>query len=102
MKTRRTTASSMTIAKPQTEALVEESSEDMAYVSETDLDITEVETVPYTSSQRQGTEDQRSEAVQDHSRLMNVRQKTEKDEVHVPEASDEDDALQLVRDIFFT
>ncbi|XP_035801607.2 uncharacterized protein si:ch211-127m7.2 [Amphiprion ocellaris] len=79
--------------------LEEESSDggddlDMTYVSETDLDITEVETVPYTTSPHHaGSEGQRSEPVQDHVDLEAEKRK---------EQPQEDDALRLVREIFFT
>ncbi|XP_022069404.2 cell cycle regulator of non-homologous end joining [Acanthochromis polyacanthus] len=79
--------------------LKEESSDggddpDMTYVSETDLDITEVEMVPYTTSpQHPGSTGQRSEPVQDHTDLDAEKRK---------EQPQEDDALRLVREIFFT
>lgn len=106
-------ASSKTTAKQV--ALEEESSDcgdaqDMTYVSETDLDITEVETVPYAKSpQRQGPEGQRSGPDRDHGGPMNVGKEAEKKEEHsqvpaeaAPAAAEEDDALRLVREIFFT
>lgn len=102
-------ASSKTPAKQV--ASEEESSDcggarDSTYVSETDLDITEVETVPYTKSpQRQGPEGRRSGPDQDHGGPMNVGLEAEKKEEHsqMPaEAAEEDDALRLVREIFFT
>ncbi|GAA6228999.1 uncharacterized protein si:ch211-127m7.2 [Lates japonicus] len=111
VKIREKPASSKTKAKPVTEALEEESSEctddqEMTYVSETDLDITEVETVPYTRSQQhQGPESQGSGPAQDHSGPMNVEPEAEKREERsqMPaDAAEEDDALRLVREIFFT
>lgn len=80
--------------------------QETAYVSETDLDITESETVPYTGSpQCQGPEGQRSGPVQDHGSLRNVGLEAERKVEHsqVPaDAGEEDDALQLVREIFFS
>ncbi|KAM7396599.1 hypothetical protein PAMP_019632 [Pampus punctatissimus] len=110
VKMRRKTATSKTISKPVTEALKEESSDcgdaqESMYVSETDLDITEVQTVPYTEiPQHQGSQGQRSEPVQEHSSLVNVGLQAEKRETHsqMPEDAVEDDALRLVREIFFT
>ncbi|KAM7414428.1 hypothetical protein PAMA_019311 [Pampus argenteus] len=110
MMMRKAASSKMKMMKPATEALKEESSDcgdaqESMYVSETDLDITEVQTVPYTEiPQHQGSQGQRSEPVQDHSSLVNAGQQTEKRETHLqmPEDAVEDDALRLVRDIFFT
>ncbi|XP_070764109.1 uncharacterized protein [Enoplosus armatus] len=110
VKMRKTPASSKMIAKPVT---LEESSSDCGdaegttYVSETDLDITEVETVPFTKSpQSQGPEGQRPGPVQDHGGLMNVGLEAEKKEEHsqmpADAAEEDDDALRLVREIFFT
>uniref|UniRef100_UPI0037E7FB8A uncharacterized protein n=1 Tax=Semicossyphus pulcher TaxID=241346 RepID=UPI0037E7FB8A len=85
-------------SKTLTEALQEDSfdcsdAQEMTYVSETDVDITEVETVPYTrSSQHQVPEGQRSgpETKKEHSQKP------------ANAAEEEDDALCLVRQIFFT
>ncbi|XP_035859218.1 uncharacterized protein si:ch211-127m7.2 isoform X2 [Sander lucioperca] len=97
------------IAKPVT--LEEESSDcgdasEKTYVSETDLDITEVETLPYTKSpQHQGPGGQESGPVQDRGGLVNVGLEAEEKEEHsqMPtEAAEEDDAMRLVREIFFT
>ncbi|KAF1386617.1 hypothetical protein PFLUV_G00096720 [Perca fluviatilis] len=97
------------IAKPVT--LEEESLDcgdapEKTYVSETDLDITEVETVPYAKSpQHQGPGGQRSGPVQDRGGLVNVGLDAEEKEEHsqMPaEAAEEDDAMRLVREIFFT
>lgn len=94
-----------------TEVLEEESSDcgdalDTTYVSETDLDITEVETLPYTKSpQHQGPEGQTSGPVQDHGGVMNVELEAEKREAcpqMKADAAEEDDSLRLVREIFFT
>lgn len=80
--------------------------QETVYVSETDLDITELETVQYTeSAERQGPEGQRSGPVQDHSVLRNVGLEAERKVEHsqVPaDAGEKDDALQLVREIFFS
>ncbi|XP_071357378.1 uncharacterized protein [Trachinotus anak] len=113
VKIREKPASSKTKAKPVMEALEEESSDcsdaqEMTYVSETDLDITEVETVPYTESQQhRGLEAQRSGPVQNHSGVINVELEAEKREERSQMPSDageeeDDDALRLVREIFFT
>lgn len=88
--------------KPVMEASGEESSGDAdpgesTYVSESDLDITEVETLPYTESpQCQGHEGQRSGPVQN--------QRAEKEEqTHLAaEQDNDDDPFRLVREIFFT
>lgn len=104
MKMRRKSASS----KPETETLEEESldcddAQEATYVSETDLDITEVQTVPYTDiPQHQGSEGQRSEPVQDHGSLVSAGLQVERREAHSQMPEDEDDALRLVREIFFT
>ncbi|CAK6968973.1 uncharacterized protein si:ch211-127m7.2 [Scomber scombrus] len=110
VKMRVKTAASKTIAEPVMEALEEESldcvdAQEMTYVSETDLDITEVQTVPYTEiPQHQGSEGQRSEPVQDHSGPVNAGLQAEKGETQAqtPEDAVEDDSLRLVREIFFT
>ncbi|XP_070828728.1 uncharacterized protein [Chaetodon trifascialis] len=91
--------------KPVTEVLEEASSDcgdaqETTYVSETDVDMTEVEKVPYTRSpQHQGPGGQRSEPVQDHGGVMNVGLEPEKKQER---AAEDDDALRLVREIFFT
>lgn len=76
------------------------------YVSETELDITELETVPYTKSpQHQGPEVQGSGPAQDHGGVMKVGLKADRREERsqmAADAGEEDDALQLVREIFFT
>lgn len=100
-------ASSNTNKKPVTEALKEDSDDalETTYVSETDLDITEVETLTYNIPQHQGPESQRSGPVQDHSAVTKDEQETEKRE-ECPQteadAVEKDDALRLVREIFFT
>ncbi|CAJ1056878.1 uncharacterized protein si:ch211-127m7.2 [Xyrichtys novacula] len=68
--------------------------QESTYVSETDMDITEVETVPYTRSpQYQGAVGQRSGPAQG---------KTEEEHAQMPtDAAEEDDDLRLVREIFF-
>ncbi|XP_059191976.1 uncharacterized protein si:ch211-127m7.2 [Centropristis striata] len=105
VKMRENAATSKMITKPASDALEESSGcgddPDLTYVSETDLDITEVETVPYTKSpQHQASEGQRSQPVQNHGSNENVGlQDKEKEPA---EAAEEDDALRLVREIFFT
>lgn len=80
--------------------------QEATYVSESDLDITEVETLPYTRSpQNQGPEGQRSGPVQGHGSLMKAELEAEKkhERSQLPaDAAEEDDALRLVREIFFT
>ncbi|XP_045893607.1 uncharacterized protein si:ch211-127m7.2 [Micropterus dolomieu] len=108
VKMRENPASPEMIAKP---VISEEESSDCGdaqgttYISETDLDITEVETVPYTKSpQHQRPEGQRSGPVQDHTGFMNNEMADKKEECsQTPaDAAEEDDALRLVREIFFT
>lgn len=86
-----------TTFKPVTEALVEESSDsgdaqDTTYVSESDLDITEAETVPYLVS----TEDARTDKVKE------VQDENKDGGLDIQDKATEDDAFQLVKDIFFT
>lgn len=94
-------------SKPVTLPLEEESSDccddlQMAYISETDLDITEVETVPYTRSpQHPEPEGERSASAQGHCEPNHSNLKAEKESEQLHTAA-EDDALQLVREIFFT
>ncbi|XP_051239399.1 uncharacterized protein si:ch211-127m7.2 [Dicentrarchus labrax] len=111
VKMKENPSSSKTIAKLVTDALEEESSDcgdalESTYVSETDMDITEVETVPYAKSpQHQGSEGQRSGPVRDRGGVVNVGLDSEDREEHsqMPkDAVEEDDALRLVREIFFT
>ncbi|XP_061629614.1 uncharacterized protein si:ch211-127m7.2 isoform X2 [Phyllopteryx taeniolatus] len=70
-------------------ALEKEAVREETYVSETDLDVAEMETVPYTGS------DQKEE---DEARQQTA--KTEKQ--HLTENQGGDDAMRLVREIFFT
>ncbi|KAG7522907.1 hypothetical protein JOB18_033512 [Solea senegalensis] len=99
-------SSSKTKAKSVTMDLEEESSDcsaaqESTYVSETDLDITEVETVPFTMNQQQSVpEGQRSGPAQGHT---SVELDTENREDHSqrPAQVDEDD-MRLVKEIFFT
>ena len=111
VKRRENPATPEMIAEPVAEPLEESSSDigddqEATYVSESDLDITEVETLPYTTSpQHQGPEGQRSGPVQDHGRLMKAELEAEKkhERSQLPaDAAEEDDALRLVREIFFT
>ncbi|XP_049929111.1 uncharacterized protein si:ch211-127m7.2 isoform X2 [Epinephelus moara] len=108
VKMKENPAASKAIPKPVT--VVEESSDfgddlDMTYVSETDLDITEVETLPYTTSpQTEGPKGQRSGPVQDGRGLVNVGLEAEekRERSQMPTEAAEDDALRLVQEIFFT
>ncbi|XP_073328022.1 uncharacterized protein [Pagrus major] len=111
VKRKENPAASKTTEEPVAEPLEESSSDsgdaqDATCISETDLDITEVETLPYTRSlQHRGPEGQRSGPVQDHGNLMKVELEAEKKQEHsqLPaDAAEEDDALRLVREIFFT
>lgn len=110
-------ASSKAKAKAEREEVEEESSDcseaqEATYISETDLDVTEVETLPYTNSQRfQGPEEQRSGPVQNHSGAVISELEGDKKEEHsqtitgakeAEEEEDDDEALRLVREIFFT
>ncbi|XP_047451653.1 uncharacterized protein si:ch211-127m7.2 [Mugil cephalus] len=110
-KKREKPATSQETVKPRIETLVEESSDcggddmEATYVSETDLDITELETLPYTKNlQDPASEGQRSGAVQDRGRLMNSDAQAEKvkEPAEAGEKEDDDDSLRLVREIFFT
>ncbi|XP_068459588.1 uncharacterized protein si:ch211-127m7.2 [Clinocottus analis] len=104
--TRGNAASSKKIAKLLT--LEEESSDcgdalETTYVSETDTDITEVETLPYTDNlQHPGPEGQRSGPGRDRGGLVSIGLEAEEKEEHSQSPAEEDDALRLVRDIFFT
>ncbi|XP_071767600.1 uncharacterized protein LOC139921293 [Centroberyx gerrardi] len=76
--------------------------QETTYVSESDLDIAEVETVPYTGGPpHQRAEGQRSGPAQDHSAVVNAV-KTEERSQTPADTADEDDAFRLVREIFFT
>lgn len=76
------------------------------YVSETDLDITEVETLPFAKSPHHaGCEGEKSVQAQNDCGLKNVDVESEQINVQVQRPADagaDDDALQLVREIFFT
>ncbi|KAM9377960.1 uncharacterized protein KZ484_010229 [Pholidichthys leucotaenia] len=66
-------------------------------ISETDLDITKAETVPYTRS-APGSEGQRSRPAQDHDGQTNVEMRPKEKEEQPQESVDavkEDDALRL-------
>ncbi|KAG7217436.1 hypothetical protein INR49_021603 [Caranx melampygus] len=105
-------ASSKAKPKAVREAVEEESTDcseaqEETYISETDLDVTEVETLPYTNSQRfQEPEAQRSGPVQDHSGAVisepAADKKEERSQTITDAKEEEDDALRLVREIFFT
>ncbi|XP_061578026.1 cell cycle regulator of non-homologous end joining isoform X2 [Cololabis saira] len=68
------------------------------------LDITELETLPYTKSpQHTGPDGKRSGQAQNNRGLKNVDVEAEGGKLPTPaDPAAEDDALQLVRDIFFT
>lgn len=88
---------------PVAEASVEESldsgdAQDMSCVSETDLDITEVETLPYPVSSK---DDKAGEEERDHNDEIQNGNKDGESEIHA-KAAEEDDAFRLVREIFFT
>lgn len=78
--------------------------EDTTYVSETDLDFTELETLPYANSPlQQKPVGQRTGPVQDCNALVDVEQEKEGNAQMAAEAEEEDeDGLQLVREIFFS
>lgn len=77
--------------------------EDTTYVSETDLDITDLETLPYASSPlQQKPVVQRSGPVQDSNDLQDVELEKEGNAQMAAEAEDEEYGLQLVREIFFS
>lgn len=74
---------------------------DTTYVSETDMDIAELETLPYTSSPpQQKPASQRLGPVQDPNELLNIE--LEKDRNAQTKAKGHEDGLQLVREIFFS
>lgn len=82
----------------------QEESEELTYVSESDLDITEVETLPYAGSPGpQQSGGQRSEAGLESSDRTDAGQRAEGGgaRLQAPEDTDKDDALRLVREIFF-
>lgn len=79
--------------------------EEATYISETDLDVTEVETLPYTNSQGfQEPQAWRSGSIQEHSGAAISELEAEKKECSQTQtdAKEDDDALRLVREIFFT
>lgn len=77
--------------------------EDTTYVSETDLDITELETLPYASSDlQQKPVVQRSRPGQDSDDLLDVEKKKEGKAQMAADAEEDEDGLQLVRKIFFS
>lgn len=74
---------------------------DTTYVSETDMDIAELETLAYTSSPlQQKPASQTSGPVQDSNELFNVE--LEKDGNAQTKAKGDEDGLQLVQEIFFS
>ncbi|XP_071370142.1 uncharacterized protein [Centroberyx affinis] len=71
--------------------------QETTYVSESDLDIAEVETVPYIGSPpHQQAEGQRSGPAQDHSTVVNAVKTEERSQTPV-DTADEDDAFRLGR-----
>lgn len=77
--------------------------EDTTYVSETDLNITELETLPYACSPpQQRPVGQRSGPVRDCNHLLDGELEKEGNAQMAAEAEEEDeDGFQLVREIFF-
>ncbi|TNN00853.1 hypothetical protein fugu_012099 [Takifugu bimaculatus] len=74
---------------------------DTTYVSETDMDTAELETLLYTRSPpQQKPASHRSGPVQDPNELLNVE--LEKDGNAQTKAKGDEDGLQLVREIFFS
>lgn len=110
VRTRERPFTSETRAKLAKEESTDSSdAQETAYVSETDLDTTELETVPYTKSpQHRGPEGQRSSLVQAHDGLLNDGLEDKRNGEHSQTSADaeredkDDDALQLVREIFFS
>ncbi|AWP08584.1 putative modulator of retrovirus infection -like isoform 2 [Scophthalmus maximus] len=102
VKTRMKPASSKTEAK----SVTEESSDcgdaqETTYISETDLDTTEVETVAHAESRpRRAPEGQMSGPVQDPAKPE--PEKREEPPQTSADVAEEDDDLRLVREIFFT
>ncbi|KAM6937441.1 uncharacterized protein FYW49_021208 [Xenentodon cancila] len=103
-------ATSQSKSKQLTEILEEELSDccdddlEMTYISETDLDITEVETLPYTKSpQHPGSDGGSPGRAQNDCGLKNIDVEAERGKMQTPaDPAAEDEALQLVREIFFT
>ncbi|KAM4554209.1 uncharacterized protein V3H82_018471 isoform 1-T1 [Fundulus diaphanus] len=96
-----------TTSKPVTSPLEEDSSdccddEDKTYVSETDLDITEVGTVPYINNpQHPEPQGEGSGSAQGCREPTKNSLQAEREIERLQTAAEEDDALQLVREIFF-
>lgn len=79
--------------------------QEAAYVSETDLDLSEMETLPYTKGPtHQEPGGQMSEPAQGQGARRNVGLEAGRQKENSQEAAEEEeeDAFQLVRDIFFT
>lgn len=68
---------------------------DMTYVSESDLDITKVETLPYTSSPQHQTSERRHSGTVEDVEAGKTREPPQT-------AAEDSDALRLVREIFFS
>ncbi|CAN9499228.1 unnamed protein product [Ophioblennius macclurei] len=77
---------------------------DETCVSETDLDITEQETLPYAESgHHAGSKGRGSEPDQDRGQLTNLETEKIKEQSQTSAgAAEDDDAIRLVREIFFT
>ncbi|XP_065813413.1 uncharacterized protein si:ch211-127m7.2 [Labrus bergylta] len=102
MKATRRIMKNPATSKKRPEAIQEESSDcsdahERTYVSETDTDIREMDTVPYTGSPQQ----ERPEEGKIQGPLQTEIKKAEHTQVPGDAAVD-DDALRLVREIFFT
>lgn len=94
-------------AKPLEEIWKGESSDcstdlEATYVSETDLDITEVETLPYIQGTKCPEPEPRSGAAQEDRGLRNTDEGVLREKQTPEDATEEDDAIRLVREIFFT
>lgn len=93
-------------AKPLAEISEDESSDrsvELEYVSESDLNVAEVETVPYATNLQPPEAEERPGAAQGCCGPTNTDLNVIKETKQTPEAAaEEDDALQLVREIFFT
>lgn len=80
--------------------------QEAAYVSETDLDVSEMETLPYTKSPtHQEPRGQTSQPLQARAAGRNVGPEAERRKEKSPQMAadkEEEDALQLVREIFFS
>lgn len=77
--------------------------QDTMYVSETDVDIADLETVPYTSSPpQQKPVSHWSGPVQEYNELLIVELEEEGNAQTTPKRMEDENGLQLVREIFFS